>query len=193
MAPLPAARLHHRCYAGSLPAGLQVSNCKIDRGAVEVKGPNAPPAAQDQSYTTQEDTPLTKDAANGVLAGASDPNCDLLTAKVSKAPAHGSLSLVVDGSFTYTPAPDFSGADGFEFLVSDGAGGQALTKASITVGELLASLLPEGSGIYEILGTSSTGWGVPCLGRSTSARRSRGPTRCVWACLKRIWKMVTVW
>ena len=96
---------------------------------------NDAPMCTAKAYATQEDTPLTKDAANGVLAGASDPDGDPLSAKVSQGPAHGSLSLEADGSFTYTPAPDFNGADGFEFLGSDSAGGQALTKASITVGE----------------------------------------------------------
>jgi hypothetical protein len=74
-------------------------------------------------------------AADGVLAGASDVDLDFLTANVSQAPSHGSLSLAADGSFTYTPAPDFNGADGFELLVSDGFGGSVVGKASITVGE----------------------------------------------------------
>jgi hypothetical protein len=87
-------------------------------------------------YNTPEDTPLKKDAASGVLSGASSGDkCETLTAAVLKAPSHGSLSLVADGSFTYTPAPDFNGADGFEFLVSDSKGATAVGKASITVGE----------------------------------------------------------
>jgi hypothetical protein len=90
---------------------------------------------QAKAYTTPEDTPLKKDAASGVLSGAGNPDNEPLTASVSKAPAHGSLSLVADGSFTYTPAPDFNGADGFEFLVSDSKGATAVGKASITVGE----------------------------------------------------------
>jgi hypothetical protein len=122
-----------------------VYNCKIDRGAVEVQGPNTPPTVQAQAYTTQEDTSLTKGAADGVLVGASDPdNCNTLTAAVSQGPAHGTLSLAANGSFTYTPAPHFNGADGFEFLVSDGFGGHAVGKASITVGECLGSQRAEG-------------------------------------------------
>jgi hypothetical protein len=99
---------------------------------------NEAPTAQDKAYTTQEDTPLSKGAADGVLVGASDPDGDTLTAKVAEGPAHGSLNLAADGSFTYTPGPDFNGADGFEFLVSDGFGGQAVGKASISVGECYA-------------------------------------------------------
>jgi hypothetical protein len=96
---------------------------------------NDTPTVQAEAYTTQEDTPLTKDAASGVLSGAGNPDNEPLTALVSRAPDHGSLSLGADGSFTYTPAPDFNGADGFEFLVSDTKGGTAKGKASITVGE----------------------------------------------------------
>jgi hypothetical protein len=98
------------------------------------------PSAPTVPYNTLEDTTLTKDAGSGVLFGAStEDKCETtLTAVVSQAPAHGSLSLVADGSFTYTPAPDFNGADGFEFLVSDSKGRTAVGKASITVGESLS-------------------------------------------------------
>jgi hypothetical protein len=110
-----------------------VSNCTIDMGAVEYQ---SVPSAADLSFNTTEDTPLTEHNTSGVLSGAStEDNCETLTASVSRAPDHGSLSLGADGSFTYTPAPDFNGADGFEFLVSDTNGRTAKGKASITVGE----------------------------------------------------------
>jgi hypothetical protein len=101
---------------------------------------NDAPTAQGMAYSTPEDTPLTKDAANGVLAGANDPDSDALTASVFKPPANGSLSLAANGSFTYTPAPDFNGADSFEFLVTDILGAFAVGKASIAVGKPRARL-----------------------------------------------------
>ncbi len=50
----------------------------------------------------------------------SDADADPLTTAVVTGPAHGVLSLSVNGSFTYTPAANFSGIDGFSYKVSDG-------------------------------------------------------------------------
>ena len=36
------------------------------------------------------------------------------------APAHGSLSLASDGSFTYTPDTDYRGPDSFTYKANDG-------------------------------------------------------------------------
>ena len=54
------------------------------------------------------------------LSGISFGEEDNLTAVLIKEPGSGSLSLSSDGGFTYTPNPDFSGLDTFEFAVNDG-------------------------------------------------------------------------
>src|SRR5207253_5216015 len=62
---------------------------------------NTPPVANNDSYTTLEDVPLTI-AAPGVLANDTDANGSTLTAVLVTTVAHGSLSLNPNGSFTYT-------------------------------------------------------------------------------------------
>ena len=47
-------------------------------------------------------------AAPGVLGNDTDPDGDPLTAVLVTGPSHGSLTLNADGSFTYTPAADFT-------------------------------------------------------------------------------------
>jgi VCBS repeat-containing protein len=47
--------------------------------------------------------------------------------------AHGAVALNADGSFTYTPAADFNGADTFLFTVNDGDGNLDTAEAIITV------------------------------------------------------------
>ena len=48
-------------------------------------------------------------------------------------PAHGTLSLSADGSFSYTPAADFNGSDSFTYQASDGSLASSAALVSITV------------------------------------------------------------
>ena len=48
-------------------------------------------------------------------------------------PAHGTAMLNADGTFTYTPAADFNGADSFSYTIGDGNGGTATATVSVTV------------------------------------------------------------
>ncbi|MHA2211272.1 MAG: Ig-like domain-containing protein, partial [Candidatus Thorarchaeota archaeon] len=81
---------------------------------------NKPPVAIDDFYTTNEDVVLNIDMVNGVLANDTDENGDALTAILVSGPSHGLLVLNPDGSFTYTPDPDWHGVDSFDYEVSDG-------------------------------------------------------------------------
>ncbi len=72
------------------------------------------------SFVTPEDTPLSVVVSEGVLANDSDPWDDPLTAEQPSDPAHGSVSLASDGSFTYTPDGDWTGTDTFTYQASDG-------------------------------------------------------------------------
>src|SRR5207247_2360653 len=71
---------------------------------------DAPVAANDDSYTTPEDTQLTV-ATPGVLANDSDVDSDPLSTILVSGPSHGTLTLNSDGSFSYMPALNFNGVD----------------------------------------------------------------------------------
>ncbi|WP_342244747.1 retention module-containing protein, partial [Pseudomonas sp. OTU5201] len=79
--------------------------------------PNSSPQGQDASITTDEDTPIT-----GQL-GATDPDGDPLTYAPGDAPRNGTVAINPDGSYTYTPNPNFNGTDNFTVIVDDGKGG----------------------------------------------------------------------
>jgi N-acetylneuraminic acid mutarotase len=96
---------------------------------LDVRPVNDPPVAAADAYVTDEDVPLVVPAA-GVLANDSDIDPDALTAILVTAPAHGVLALNLDGSFTYTPNPNYNGPDAFSYRASDGL----LDSAPITVG-----------------------------------------------------------
>src|SRR6184192_3088189 len=96
---------------------------------------DAPVAANDDSYTTAEDTQLTV-SASGVLANDSDVDGDALSAVLVSNPTHGTLTLNGDGSFTYMPALNFNGIDSFTYKASDGQAQSGVATVTITVTSL---------------------------------------------------------
>jgi hypothetical protein len=93
--------------------------------------PNRPPVAANDSYATGQNTPLTIDAAHGLLANDSDPDGNALTVVGNTSPAHGTLALTENGNFSYTPATGFSGADSFTYQAGDGQ--QRSNVATVTI------------------------------------------------------------
>jgi probable HAF family extracellular repeat protein/VCBS repeat-containing protein len=91
------------------------------------------PIGTDDSYNTDEDTPLVVDAASGVLANDINTDGDSLTAVLVAGPAHGALTLNADGSFAYTAAPNYHGSDSFTYKADDSAGQSDATTVTITV------------------------------------------------------------
>jgi CSLREA domain-containing protein len=88
---------------------------------LEVIAVNHAPHAADDSYATNENTPLTV-IAPGVLGNDTDPDGNPLSAAPVSDPTSGTLKFNADGSFTYTPNPDFSGTDSFTYRAYDGEG-----------------------------------------------------------------------
>ncbi len=86
---------------------------------ITVIAPNVPPTAVDDIYSTPEDTQLVV-IAPGVLANDNDPESAAMTAELVTTTTNGNLTLNPDGSFTYTPNPDFHGSDSFVYRANDG-------------------------------------------------------------------------
>ena len=110
--------------------------------------PNGPPSADNDAYSGDEDATLSVNAASGVLIGDTDPNGDPMTAVLEIGPAHASsFSLAADGSFSYTPAPDFNGSDSFTYHASDGSLASGTATVTITVDPVndAPSFVPGGS------------------------------------------------
>src|SRR2546422_11322348 len=91
---------------------------------------NEAPAANDDSYTTPEDTQLTV-SAPGVLANDSDVDGDTLSAVLVSGPSHGTLTLNGDGSLVYMPALNFNGTDSFTYKASDGQAQSSAATATL--------------------------------------------------------------
>ncbi|SDD06159.1 Calx-beta domain-containing protein [Pedobacter soli] len=100
--------------ANTTPATVNIS----DNHSPEVNSP---------AISTNEDT-----VVNGTIA-AGDAEGDPLTFAVGTAPVHGKVVLNADGTYTYTPDPNYSGTDSFTVSVSDGKGGTTRVSISVTV------------------------------------------------------------
>ncbi len=102
---------------------------------VEVTSDNIAPEATNDSYTLEENNTLTVDSIAGVLNNDTDADGDNLSVSDfdSTSTEGGTVNLNSDGSFSYTPAPDFIGTDSFSYTVSDGKGGTDIATVTVEV------------------------------------------------------------
>jgi hypothetical protein len=101
---------------------------------VSVLAVNDAPTAAPDSYGTWQDMPLVIPQAVGVLFNDTDPDADVLVSLLETGPSHGTLALASNGSFTYTPAGGFSGADSFTYRAFDPpAAGSNTAMVTLTV------------------------------------------------------------
>ncbi|MGE0745585.1 MAG: tandem-95 repeat protein, partial [Rhodospirillales bacterium] len=94
---------------------------------------NDAPVVGGDVLNTFEDTAITF-AASELLANDTDADGDALAIIGFGQPVNGTLADNGDGTFTYTPDPNFSGPDFFTYTVSDGKGGTASGGVTIAVG-----------------------------------------------------------
>ncbi|MEE2807664.1 MAG: Ig-like domain-containing protein, partial [Verrucomicrobiota bacterium] len=108
-------------FSGQVSFTYRVTDGEIFSASAEVTiDINASPETKVSRYVVYEDGVLSRTTEFGVLARSSDLEGDALFANLVQSTSHGSLSLLPDGSFTYTPDTDFSGLDIFTYSVSDG-------------------------------------------------------------------------
>ncbi|HVS36074.1 MAG TPA: Ig-like domain-containing protein, partial [Gemmataceae bacterium] len=89
-----------------------------------------PPTANNDAYSVNENDMLTV-GAPGVLANDTATTSDALSASVVSSPAHGTLTLNADGSFTYKPAANFYGTDSFTY--HDAESGMTSNTATVAI------------------------------------------------------------
>ncbi|MDX1616892.1 MAG: Ig-like domain-containing protein [Candidatus Promineifilaceae bacterium] len=99
---------------------------------VSVISSNQAPVAGDDSYTVGANSVLAV-SAPGVLANDADDDGDPLTAILTSDVSNGNLTLIADGSFTYTPTIDYSGDDFFSYKAYDGKDYSYTATVAITV------------------------------------------------------------
>lgn len=93
--------------------------------------PNVDPVAVDDAFSGLEDAPIT----GNVLGNDSDSDGGTLSvvAQTITTAAGGTVELLVNGDFTYTPAADYYGTDSFEYTLLDGQGGSDTASVDLDI------------------------------------------------------------
>lgn len=134
----PASFNYQVCDNGTTN-GLADPKCATGTVNVTVAPVNDSPTANNQSVTTNANTPVSITLTGSDLETASDG----LIFAVTVSPAHGSLSGT-GPNLSYSPAADYSGPDSFMFTVRDAGAGAAgpLTSAEATVSIAVNDTIP---------------------------------------------------
>jgi VCBS repeat-containing protein len=119
--------------ASAFPTSGSNANYWVDVVFTTTAPGNQAPTANGDSYNTAEDSVLNIAAAQGVLSNDSDPDGNPLTAVKISDPAHGTVTLNANGSFVYTPALNYNGADSFTYAASDGTSNSNTATVTITI------------------------------------------------------------
>ena len=121
---------HYLVEACETPLG-QLEECvELGRAtATVVLPPNLPPVAVDDAARTPYQTAIVID----VLANDTDADDDVLTVTAVTTPANGTAKITSNNTrVTYTPQSGYSGADTFDYTVSDGTDSD-MASVSVTV------------------------------------------------------------
>jgi hypothetical protein len=133
---------------------------------------NGPPDARDDTASTTQDNAVVV----SVLNNDTDPDGDTLTVTGVSQPAHGAANVDAAGTVTYTPAPGYSGADAFDYSVSDGRGGTDTARVDVSVTASAANLVANPG--FEV---STSGWNSSGSGTGVTLSRVSGGHSGGWA------------
>ena len=130
-------------YVGSDSFVYRVSDgLYTDEATATIDVINRLPVLASDQYHALHDQALIVSVADGLLVNDSDFDGDTLTASLQSSPAHGSVSIDADGSFSYVPNGGYVGSDSFYYQVSDSYGQMTGGLATISV----TNLAPAGTG-----------------------------------------------
>ena len=112
-------------------------------GLTRIPSENEPPDAMDDSATTLEDTAVTINvtANDNDVDGNLDPTTANTDCTTCSGPAYGTLTNYNNGTFTYTPDPDYNGPDSFTYEICDTDG--LCDTATVTIDITAVNDLPE--------------------------------------------------
>lgn len=108
----------------------------VDINIVPASAENTDPVAEDDVISATEDIVLNGNViADNGNGSDHDDDGDLLTvtAQTITTANNGTVVLLENGDFSYTPATDFNGSDSFTYTLNDGRGGADTAAVTINV------------------------------------------------------------
>ena len=109
------------------------TNCLCGSSIIPIALTSLPIQAEDDAFTTNEETAVSGnlflDNGNGDDVLGATPT----TVTNNTNPAHGTVTVNTDGTFTYTPDTDFAGTDTFDYTITDNNGNTSTATVTITV------------------------------------------------------------
>jgi hypothetical protein len=117
----------YKAYDGSLYSNVATVTLTVTSTVT-----NQVPVAVGNTYSVNQGTVLSI-SSPGVLSNDTDGDGDALTAVLATNAAHGTVALNSNGSFSYTPAAGYAGADSFTYKASDGKSTSNTATVGITV------------------------------------------------------------
>ena len=124
--------------AGEFSAELWLANQFSYRGTFTMRGPSPrAPFASNDVLSTPFETALHN--LECVLRNDADPNGDPLLVKILSQPAHGLLTVNLDGTISYFPETNFVGLVTFDYVASDGTFDSLPATVTIYVGREMQS------------------------------------------------------
>ena len=108
------------------------SSCVAQRPSPSDDASAHAPDVEPDAYSIEEEGVLEA-GAPGVLANDSDRDGGSLSALLAGSPPNGAVILNPDGSFIYTPNPNFQGVDTFTYVASDGSNNSNIVTVEIIV------------------------------------------------------------
>ncbi len=145
-------------------------------GNLKLAPANRPPVANPDSAITESGIPVAID----VTANDDDPENDPLSLTIVTPPQHGT-AIIENGEIVYRSENGFSGDDFLVYRISDGHGGSAEARVTITVEPAPTAVLADPPASRRIIETGLQGHGAGAIGwllapLAAIARRRRTTT-----------------
>ncbi len=136
---------------------------------------NDAPIANPDQYTVASGLVLNVPASGLLLNDVDIENQALLVASYTQT-ANGTLTVNVNGSFVYTPAPGFSGTDTFSYRATDGSATSTLALVTIVVtpGQIPAKFFIPDQSEHETFMYGASGQFAGRFDHYSTKQRSRG-------------------
>jgi len=136
-------------YNSSCSVGYALADKNVNMSVVDA---GVPPVAVADNYTLSSGNTLTV-ASPGVLANDIDAGNHTLTAIKVTDPAHGSLTLNANGSFSYTHNAGTATSDTFSYMVNNGYHNSNIVNVNISIPRI--NIPPVLSNVYYTSNNSS--------------------------------------